>query len=112
MIAEADIDKAVDFLRTSAQEAAVARAQVKYLTEFLETKVAQIAEKLLAAGTSAAAAKLTVKADREYIELLEGYKVAVERDAFFAFKREAADAMIRAWQTMCSNARIEGKVYG
>lgn len=112
MIAESDIDRAVDFLRTSAQEAAVARAQAKYLTEFLKTKEAQVAERMLETGTSAAEAKLRAKADREYIEILDGYRVAIERDAFFTFKRDAADAMIRAWQTMCSNQRTENRAYG
>ena len=112
---EADIARAKAGTATialqQARAAAQARANVRYIAEFLETKAAQIAERKLKSGESAAAAKLTSKADSEYIELLDGYKVAVERDAFFSFKREAADAMIRAWQTMCSNARTEGKAY-
>lgn len=109
MIAESDIEKALDYLRTSANEAAQARASVKYLGEYLKSKVAQIAT--AQAGVSAAAAEHIAKASPEYITLLETYRDAVEMDAKHQFKREAADAMIRAWQTMCSNARIEGRAY-
>lgn len=110
MIAEADIERALDYLRASASEAAQARASVKYLGEFLKAKVAQIAT--AQAGMSAAAADQIAKASPEYSALLDGYKAAVEQDAFHTFKREAADALIRAWQTQCSNARVEGRAYG
>lgn len=108
MIPEADIEKAVDYLRSSAQEAAQARANVKYLTEFLKAKVAQIA--VAQAGMSAAAADQTAKASPEYAQLLDGYKVAVEKDAFHMFKREAAVAMIDAWRTQQSSMRAEGRI--
>jgi hypothetical protein len=83
---------------------------VKYLAEFLKAKIAQIASSQ--SGMSAAAADMTAKASPEYAALLDGYRAAVELDAKHQFKREAADAMIRAWQTMCSNARTEGRAYG
>ena len=110
MILEADIERALEYLRSSAQEAAEARANVKHLAEYLKTKRAMLKKQLT--GMSNAAAEDEALSNPEYIELLEGYKVAVERDAFHSFKREAADAMIRAWQTMSSNARVEGRVYG
>ena len=110
VIQDDEVEKALDFLRNSSQEAAEARAQAKYLSEYLKSKVAQIATKQ--DGMSAAAAEHFAKAHPDYIALLEGYKVAVERDAFFTFKREAADALIRAWQTMCATARAEGRAYG
>lgn len=109
MISDDDVEKAVDYLRASAEKAAQARANMRYIAEFLEAKAAKVASALMESGQSAAAAKLTAKADKEYTELLDGYKVAVEQDAFHTFKREAADAMIRAWQTMSSNARAEGR---
>lgn len=106
MIPESEVEKAVDHLRDKAQEAAEARAQVKYLAEFLKSKVAQLA--FSQAGMSAAAADQYAKAHPEYVALLNGYKVAVERDAYFAFKREAAQALIEAWRTQCSNQRAGG----
>ena len=109
MIAESDIEKAVDYLRTSASEAAQARANVKYLTEYLKSKKAELAVSY-ATETSNAAAENKALADPAYRELLDGYKEAVRQDAFHSFKREAAGAMIEAWRTQCSNARSEGKL--
>lgn len=111
MISESDIEKALDYLRSSATEAAQARANVKYLAEFLDVKLAQII-KAMPEDVSATAARNMAKADPAYLATLEGYRTAVEQDARHQFKREAADAMIRAWQTMCSNARVEGRAYG
>lgn len=109
MISENDVEKAVDFLRNSAQEAAEARAQVKYLAEFLKSKRAQI--KVAQVGLSNAAAEDAALSDPAYLATLDGYKVAVERDAFHSFKREAAGALIEAWRTQCSNLRAEGKAF-
>ena len=109
MISEADVEKAVDYLRSSAQEAAQARANMKHLAEFLKSKRAQL--KLTKSGSNAAAEDQAL-ADPGYLEVLEGYKVAVERDSFHQFKREAASALIDAWRTMASNARAEGRAYG
>lgn len=110
MIAETDIEKAVDYLRTSAQDAAEARANMKYLAEFLKSKRSQL--KLKQAGLSNAAAEDAALADPTYLEVLDGYRVAVERDAFFGFKREAASALIDAWRTQQSTLRAEGRAYG
>jgi len=109
VIAEADIEKAVDYLRTSAQDAAEARANMKYLGEFLKSKRAQIMAAKV--GISNAAAEMFALADPAYLEVLEGYRVAVERDAFFGFKREAASALIDAWRTQQSTLRAEGRAY-
>lgn len=108
MIPESDIEKAVDYLRQNAQESAEARATVKYLAEFLKSKRSQI--KLKQTGMSNAAAEDTALADPAYIELLDTYRAAVEKDAFHSFKREAAAAMIDAWRTQQSNARVEGRI--
>jgi len=40
---------------------------------------------------------------------LEGYRVAVEQDSAFRFKREAAMARIDAWRTQSSNLRGMGR---
>jgi predicted outer membrane protein len=111
LIPEADIEKAVSYLRESAKDAAQARAQMKYLTEFLKAKRAKL-KTGLGAGVSNAAAEDMALAHPEYLELLEGYRTAVEQDAFHGFKREAAVAMIDAWRTQQSNLRAEGKAYG
>jgi hypothetical protein len=111
IVTEAEIDTALDYLRSSALAAAVARSNVKHLEKFLKTKIAQL-KKVYAGQGSNAAAEDWALAHPEYIELLDGYKVAVEQDAFHTYKREAADAAIRVWQTTRSDARAEGRAYG
>ncbi len=110
MISEDAVDKALQYLRDSAGEAATARANSRYLEAFLKTLRATI--KLKSSASSNAAAEDVALASSEYRDALEGYKVAVEADARHTFKREAADALIRAWQTQCSNQRSEGRAYG
>jgi hypothetical protein len=109
VILEEDIEKALDYLRSSAPLAAQARANVKHLAEFLKAKKAQLAVGFKSAG-SAAAAEQQALADAAYEQLLDGYKVAVEQDAFHTFKREAAVALIDAWRTQQSTLRAEGRI--
>lgn len=111
MISEERVEAAVTYLRDSAEEAAQARANMKYLAEFLKSKRAEL-KLQQKPGTSNAAAEDAAYSDPAYIAVLESYKTAVEMDSFHSFKREAADALIRAWQTQCSNQRTESKVYG
>jgi len=111
VISEEKVDSALAFLRDKAEEAAQARANVKHLAEFLKVKRAQLA--MACKGvTSAAAAEQSALADPAYAQILEGYKVAVEQDAYYQFKREAASALIDVWRTEQSNLRAEGKAYG
>ena len=107
MIKEEAIETALAYLRSSADEAASARANVRYLAEFLKSKKAQLASNF---SGSVASAEMRALADPAYLEILDGYRVAVEEDAFHQFKREAAVATIDAWRTQQSNARAEGRV--
>ena len=109
MIPESKIDAALAHLQNKADEAAQARANVKYLAEFLKSKRAQLklAQK---PGTSNADREDAAYADASYIEVLEGYKAAVELDAWHSFKREAAIALIDAWRSQQANQRAEGRI--
>jgi hypothetical protein len=108
VIKEEDIELAVDYLRSSAPDAAQARANMKYLAEFLKSKRAQI--KIAQKGLSNAAAEDEALAHPQYLEVLDGYRVAVEMDARHTFKREAAIALIDAWRTQQSTLRAEGRL--
>ena len=110
MIAEADVDAAVAFLRSSASKAAEARANTLYLAEWLKTVRAQV--KLKQAGLSNAAAEDVALASAEFGEALNSYRQAAEADFTFRFKREAASAVIEAWRTEQASLRAEGKAYG
>ena len=106
----ARIEPALDFLRENALEAAQARANVKYMAEFLKSKRALLKTQA-APGCSNAAAEDEALSHPDYIALLDAYKAAVERDAYFTFKREAAAAIIESWRTEQANLRAEGRAY-
>lgn len=110
MITEQMVDKALAFLREKATEAAQARANVKYLAENL--KIVRSTVKLRQVGCTNSIAEDKAIVSQEYREALAAYKAAVHIDAELQFKREAADAMIRAWQTEQATLRSESKAYG
>lgn len=108
-LTEKQIDAALEFLRANADEAAIARAEVRYLDEFRKSKKAILMS--LHSNLPVSAQEREAYADKEYQELLDAYKEAVRRDAYFTFKREAANAVIEAWRTQQANLRAEGKAY-
>jgi hypothetical protein len=102
-ISDDDIDRALSFLRDTADRAAVARAQRIYLEQWCKSVRAQIM--LTAPGSSASDREAFALASPDYAAALEGYRAAVEADERFRFLREAASARIEAWRTQCSNER-------
>jgi hypothetical protein len=108
MISDEDIERALDYLRDSAKQAAVARAQAKTLEKYLGVVEAQ--QKSMARGLSNAAAQDQARSSPEYKAAIDGWEEAVRRDSEFTMLREAAAARIEAWRTMCSNARGERKL--
>lgn len=107
MIQDADAEKAVEFLRNSAEEAAQARANVAYLEAFL--KVVKAQEMAASLESSQSAKEVEAMCSAKYRETLEGYRAAVELDNTFRFKREAAMARLEAWRTQSSNLRGMGR---
>ena len=110
MISDEQIEDALTYLRDSAKQAAVARAQAKTLEKYLSVVEAQ--QKVLGRGLSNAAAQDVARASPEFKTALDAWEEAVRRDSEFTMLREAASARIEAWRTMCSNARSEGRAYG
>ncbi len=110
MILEADVERAVTFLRESAMEAAQARANVRYLESWLKTLRATLKIEL-GRDMSNAGAEDVALASPQFREALEGYRTAVEADSRHTFKREAASAMISAWQTQSKMQLSEGRAY-
>lgn len=107
MISDADIEKAIDFLRDSADKAARARAERLYLDEFSKPLKAGIMRE--ATSESLGAQEARAYSDPRYQQHLEAFKEAVHRDEYNRYMRDAADAKIRAWQTMKATERA-GKI--
>lgn len=108
MIPESDVEKALDYLRDSADIAAQARALKAYLTEFRKTLKAEL-EKGCNDKTEAAKERFAYAHEQMKVHL-EGYREAVFQDAKHSFLREAAIAKIEAWRTQEANYRGMGKV--
>jgi hypothetical protein len=98
MINPKDIEKALDFLRDSADEAAQNKANRIYIEEYRKSLKAQImAEHTNLPGN---AQEREAYADSRYIEHLEALKEAVFEDEKLRFLIEAAKAKVSVFQTM------------
>lgn len=103
MITDEDVDKAVEYLRSSAKVAAQARANREYIGAFLKSKLAMLMNGLNEG--SEAMRERVARAHPDYLELLNGYREAVQADEECRHYREAAQAKISAFQTFSANAR-------
>lgn len=104
-ISDAEIDKALDFLRDNARDAAQARADRVYVEEYRKTLKAQLMKEH--GGLSAVLQEREAYADPRYVSHLEAIREAVRLDEFSRFMRVAAEAKIDAWRTQSSNSRAK-----
>lgn len=109
-ISDEQVQKALDWMREGAADAAKARAHRVYLDEYLSAMRAKIAAECMEAGDSASAADIKAKASDAYHDLLKTYREAVELDELYRWRRSSADAVMSAWQTMNANNRAMGKL--
>jgi|TARA_R110000822_G_scaffold6239_3_gene26304 hypothetical protein len=103
LISDADVQKALDYLRDTAETVAKARAERIYMEEYRKSKKAMIMAEHLNLPVSAQ--EREAYADPRYIQHLESLRTAIELDEKGRFMRQAADAKIEAWRTMNANYR-------
>lgn len=103
MIDEASIEKALDYLRDTAEEVAQAAAQRLYLEEGRKRLKAILMQKHNDLPLSAQ--EREAYADEEYEKYLIGLKEAVYRHEKARALRTAAEAKIEAWRSMSANQR-------
>jgi hypothetical protein len=103
LITDDEIDKALDYLRDNAREAAQAKANRVYVEEYRKVIKAQIMKEH--GKLSAVLQEREAYADPRYAQHLQAIKQAVEIDEGHRFLRGAADAKIEAWRTQSSNTR-------
>ena len=108
MISEADIERALNYLRDNAENDAQAHANMLYLDKWLDVVLAQ--EQAKAMASSVAAAKIVAECSDAYKAALDGYRESVFENKKRQFLRSAAETRIEAWRTMCSNERAQGKI--
>ena len=98
MISQRDVEKALDFLRDSAEPAAQNRANRAYMEEFRKTLKAQLMSQC--ADMPVNAQEREAYKNPEYVSHLEALKESIYEDEKLRFLIEAARAKISAWQTM------------
>ena len=110
MIRDEEIDRALAYLRDTAEDAAKARAARLYLDDYSRVLKATIMSEHLAEPVNAQ--ERYAYADTRYKNHLAALQVAIFEDEKFRFLRDAAGAKIEAWRTYQANMRAEGKAYG
>ena len=103
MISESDIEKALDFLRNTAEEAAQARANRLHLDDFSRVLKAIVMSEHLAEPLGAQ--ERHAYSDVRYRNHLEGLKVSIFQDERNRFLRAAAEAKFEVFRTQCANER-------
>ena len=103
MISDEDVEKAIDYLRDNADNAAKARAERIYMEEFRKSLKALIMKEHIDATVSAQ--EREAYADPRYQTHLEALRQAVYRDEKARFMRIAAEAKIEAWRSLSANSR-------
>jgi hypothetical protein len=98
MISQKDIEKALDFLRDSATEAAQNRANRVYVEDYLKVIKANIMASHADKPVNAQEREAYIHLD--YLSHLEAIKEAVYEDEKLRFLIDAAKAKISAWQTI------------
>lgn len=105
MITEAQAEKALDYLRDSASDAAAARANRIVMEEYRKVVKAEIMAEH--ADESLGAQERIAYAHPRYREHLVALQEAIRLDSEFQFYREGADAKLRAFQTQSANERAQ-----
>ena len=107
-ITDDEIYRALDYLRDNAEKAALARANRIYLEEYRKSKKAMLMKESKVEAISAQ--ERDAYAHPEYLEFLEGLRVAVFEDEKHRFLLQAASAKIDAWRSEQANQRVMGKI--
>ena len=102
-ISDEEVERALDYLRDNAGEAAAARARRIYVEEYRKTVKAQIMQEH--DDESGIVQEREAYADKRYVTHLDAIREAVEADEKHRFLRVAAEAKIEAWRSASANFR-------
>jgi hypothetical protein len=102
MITDEQVEKANDFIRDNAGHLAQAKAERIYLEQFRKSKKAMLVSEV--SGT-VQEREAHAYAHKDYLELLQGLKEAVETEERLRFLIIAAQARIEIWRTQSANER-------
>lgn len=98
-----DANDAVNFIYVNAPLFAQAQSQHDYLCEYRKTKKATL---MMASGESSAVMReAEAYAHAEYLQVLEGIKVAGEQAITLKWQLEAAKLRVEVWRSESANNR-------
>ena len=105
MIEAKDAEKAIQWMVDNARKMAQDRANRLYMEQWIKTQKATIQNEQM--GLSAAAAESIALADKRYLDALNAYKEAIERDEYNRFLLTAAEAKADTYRTQEATRRAE-----
>jgi hypothetical protein len=103
MISDEEIDESVDYLLTSAEKAAKARAERGYLQEFTKSLKALLMKEHL--DKTVSAQEREALSDPRYLKHLEALRLAIKEDEQIRFTRVHHETKIEAWRSQSANTR-------
>lgn len=107
------IEQRMEELRARCKAFAKAKAQMDYLSEYKKSKLSILMKGYEVKGVKAAnAQEREARSDPEYIEVLEGLKVATEEAEEARWLLKVAELGIEVWRTNEASKRAEKRGYG
>ena len=103
MITNEEVERAAAYIRDESPAHAKAKAERIYLSEFRKTKKAMLVS--TQKGTIQERESYAY-AHKDYIELLEGLRAAIEEEETIIWRIKAAQAKIEIWRTQQANNRV------
>lgn len=107
-----DVEVTLNFIRDKAIEHAKAMADREYLKEFRKSKKAILINEAEKNGVKGQQARESYAyAHSEYIELLDGLRVAIERECELRHLIKASELRIEVWRSQNSRQKAEMNAY-
>lgn len=103
-----DAQKALDFIRFKADEAAEAESHLNFLIDYKKVIIANEMQKHI--DKPLAAQEREAYASKAYLENIKGIEAARERHVFFSWKKLAAASTLDVWRSLNATKRNEGKM--
>jgi len=102
------VEHALIYLRDQSESFAKAKSDRVYLEQFRKSKKAMLIIEAQQLGKKTIQERESYAyAHKEYAELLDGLKIAVENEEVVKFKLKAAELRIEIWRTQQANQRSE-----
>lgn len=108
-----DIEQLINDWRNSVNDYSKAKADTEYLREFRKSKKAILIGEAESKGLKTGQERESYAyAHKEYIELLDALRIAIEKSEQLRWRMTIAQERINIWRTKQANGRKEQSSYG